>query len=292
MTLLRSLLFAPANNPRRMDKALTLDVDAVILDLEDACPISEKVSARVQVTALQRPRRSLGYVRINALSTEFAHGDLCAVVQRGIDGVMLPKAEGPDQIKIADWLIAELERERGLPAGGIDLIPLIETGKGLVNAEAIARAAPRIKRLAFGAADFTLDLGLRWSREETELLPFRGALVLASRAAGIEPPIDLAWIRTDDREGFSHSVRWGRTLGFQGKLCIHPDQITAINDAFAPAPDEVAHAQRVVDTFQQQEAHGSAAFILDGTLIDYALLTKARRVLDTATRIAAGQCGK
>ena len=286
---MRSLLFTPANNPRRMDKALTLHADAVIVDLEDACPISEKGSARAHVvTALQRPRHCLGYVRINALSTEFAHDDICAVVRRGTDGIMLPKVESPDQIKTVDWLIAVLERQQGLPAGAIDLIPLIETGTGLVNAEAIGRAVPRIKRLAFGAADFTFDLGLRWSREETELLPFRGSLALASRAAGIEPPIDLAWIRTDDREGFMNSVRWGRTLGFQGKLCIHPDQITAINEAFAPAPDEVAHAQRVVDAFQRQEAHGSAAFILDGTLIDYALLAKARRVLDTARRIAAG----
>src|SRR6185295_754736 len=137
-------------------------------------------------------------------------------------------------------LITQLERERGLPQESIDLIPLIETGAGLAHAEAIARAAARVKRLAFGAGDFTLDLGLRWSREETELISFRSALVLASRIAGKEPPIDVAWLNTKDDEGFANSLRWARTLGFQGKLCIHPDHVGPINSAFSPAADEVA----------------------------------------------------
>ena len=290
MALFRSLLFAPANHDRRVAKALTLDADAILLDLEDACPIAEKVATRAKaVAALQQPRRALGYVRINALSTEFGYGDLCAVVSVGVDGIMLTKVDGPEQIKIADWLISQLERERGLPAGSIDLIPLIETGAGLAKAEAIARGAPRVKRLAFGAGDFTLDLGLRWSREETELLAFRSTLVLASRAAGIEPPIDLAWINTDDAEGFANSVRWGSTLGFQGKLCIHPDHIAAINRAFSPSAAEIAHAERIVTAFRAEEARGSAAFTLDGALIDYAIVVRAQRLLDAAARIAAGQ---
>jgi citrate lyase subunit beta / citryl-CoA lyase len=287
MGLFRSLLFAPANHDRRVAKALALDVDAIILDLEDACPIAEKVATRAKaVAALRQPRHALGYVRVNALSTEFGYGDLCAVVDAGVDGIMLTKVDGPDAIKIADWLIGQLERERGLPAGSIDLMPLIETGSGLAKAEAIAGASPRVKRLAFGAGDFTLDLGLRWSREETELLAFRSALVLASRAAGIEPPIDLAWIDTKDTEGFANSVRWGSTLGFQGKLCIHPDHIAAINQAFSPSAEEIAYAQRVVAAFRAEEARGSAAFALDGALIDYAILVKAQRLLDRAGRVS------
>jgi len=286
--LLRSLLFAPGNHPRRVEKAIGLDADAVILDLEDACPIAEKVATRaVVVAALERPRTALGYVRINALATEFGYGDLCAVVRRGVDGVMLTKVNGPDDVKIADWLIGQLERERGLPAGSVDLLPLIETGAGLASAAAIAAAAPRVKRLAFGAGDFTLDLGLRWSREETELLAFRSALVLASRAAGIEPPVDLAWIDTQDGEGFANSVRWGRTLGFQGKLCIHPDHVEPINRAFSPSAEDVAHAERVVAAFAEAEARGSAAFALEGAMVDYAIVMKAHRVIDAAARIRA-----
>jgi citrate lyase subunit beta/citryl-CoA lyase len=285
MSLFRSLLFAPGNHPRRIEKAFTLPADVVILDLEDACPIAEKVATRaVVVEALQRPRRSLGYVRVNALSTEFGYGDLCAVVNRGVDGIMLTKVDGPDQIKIADWLITQLERERGLSRGSIDLMPLIETGAGLAHAEAIARAATRVKRLAFGAGDFTLDLGLRWSREETELLSFRSTLVLASRTAGIEPPIDVAWLNTKDDEGFANSLRWARTLGFQGKLCIHPDHVVPINSAFSPSADEVTRAQRIVDAFREAESRGSAAFVLDGALVDYAILVQAERTLKAAAR--------
>jgi len=288
VNVLRSLLFAPGNHARRVAKALTLDADAVILDLEDACPTLEKVATRPAVVdALREPRRSRGYVRINALSTQFGYGDLVAVVQPGVDGVMLTKVNGPDEIKIADWLMTQLERERGLPPGSVELLPLIETGAGLTHAEGIARAAPRVRRLAFGAGDFTLDLGLRWTPEETELLAFRSALVLASRAAGVEPPIDLAWIDTKDQVGFANSVRWGRTLGFQGKLCIHPDHIAAINAAFSPSEQEVAKAQRIVAAFREAEAQGSAAFALDGALVDYAIVVQAERVLAAAAALAA-----
>jgi len=286
MSLLRSMLFAPANHARRVEKALTLDADAVILDLEDACPAAEKVATRaVVVAALQRPRRALAYVRINALSTELGYGDLCAVVQRGVDGVMLTKVDGPDQIKIADWLITQLERERGLARRSVDLLPLIETGAGLASAEAIARASPRVRRLAFGAGDFTLDMGIRWSREETELVSFRSALLLASRAAGIESPIDLAWIDIEDGDGFANSLRWGSTLGFQGKLCIHPSQVEPINRAFSPSTDDVAKARHVVAAFREAESRGSAAFALDGALVDYAIVFKAERVLERAALV-------
>ena len=288
MSLLRSMLFAPGNHARRVEKALTLDADAVILDLEDACPVAEKVATRpVVVAALQRPRRCLGYVRVNALTTAFGHGDLGAVVQRGVDGVMLTKVDGPDQIEIADRLMTELERDRGLAPRSVDLLPLIETGAGLARAEAIARASPRVKRLAFGAGDFTLDMGIHWTREETELLAFRSALLLASRAAGVEAPIDLAWIDTQDAEGFANSVRWGRTLGFQGKLCIHPSHVDAINRAFSPSADDVAKARRIVAAFCEAEAQGSAAFALDGALVDYAIVFKAERVLERAALVDA-----
>jgi citrate lyase subunit beta / citryl-CoA lyase len=285
MSLFRSLLFAPGNHPRRIEKAFTLQADVVILDLEDACPTTEKVATRpVVIEALQKSRRALGYVRVNALSTEFGYGDLCAVVQRGVDGIMLTKVNSPDEIKIADWLITQLERERGLIDGAIDLLPLIETGEGLARAEAIARASRRIKRLAFGAGDFTVDLGLRWTSEETELLSFRSSLVLASRAAGIEPPIDCAWLKTKDAEGFANSVRWASTLGFQGKLCIHPDHVEPINSAFSPTAEEVVQAQRIVAAFREAEARGSAAFVLDGAMVDYAIVVQAERTLRAASR--------
>ncbi len=160
MSVFRSFLFAPGNHPRRVEKALGLDADAIILDLEDACPIAEKVATRaVVVAAYQKPRRGLGYVRVNAATTEWGYADIVAVAQKGVDGIILPKLETVDEIRAVDWVITNLERERGLPKGGIDVIPIIETGKGLANARAICAAGTRVKRISFGAGDFTLEAG-------------------------------------------------------------------------------------------------------------------------------------
>ena len=287
MAVLRSMLFAPGNHARRVEKALAGDTDAVILDLEDACPVAQKVATRAVVAAaLSRPHRPLGYVRINALTTEYSHGDFQAVVCRGVDGIMLSKAESAAQLHTAEWIITQLERERGLPPGGIDLLPLVETAKGFAALNDIARSGTRVRRLAFGAGDLTTDLGLTWTPAELELLPFRTSLVLASRAAELEPPIDLAWITLNDPIGLAQSIKWGRSLGFQGKLCIHPDHVPAINGAFTPTAEQLEHAQRVIAAFHAAEAQGSAAIQVDGRLVDYPIVQQARHVLELAARLS------
>jgi citrate lyase subunit beta/citryl-CoA lyase len=292
MALLRSLLFAPGNHPRRVLKALSGDADAVILDLEDACPLGEKVATRAVVTeALEHPRRSLGYVRINAMTTEFAYGDLQAVVHPHVDGIMLTKVETADQLRTADWVISQLERERGVAPGHIDLLPLVETGKGFAALGEISRACRRVRRLAFGAGDLTADLGITWSPGELELLKFRGDLVLASRAADLEPPIDLAWLAVGDHQGLEQSIAWGRALGFQGKLCIHPDHVAPINAAFMPSATELEKARRVVAAFREAESRGSAAIQVEGMLVDYPIFYQAQRVLERAERIRARALG-
>jgi len=278
--MLRSWLFAPGNHPGRVDKALGLDVDVVVMDLEDACRQEEKIEARqAVVTALARPRRARAYVRINALSTEFAYGDLRAVVGPRLDGVMLPKIEGGDGVKIADWLIGQLEREQGMTPGSVDLIPLVETAVGMANLDAIARAASRVRRLAFGAGDLTLDLSMRWSPCEEELMPFRTSMLLVSRAAGLEPPVDTVWMDVGDREGMARSATRARAHGFQGKLCIHPSQATIVDAAFESTEAEIAGARRVIAAF---EAAGSACVLLDGQLVEYPVVEGARRVLAAA----------
>ncbi|MGE0521991.1 MAG: CoA ester lyase [Variibacter sp.] len=290
MTLLRTMLFAPGNHPRRVEKALTLSADAVILDLEDAVAVAEKPATRgVAVEALRRPRRCRGYIRVNALSTEWGYGDLVAVVQPGVDGVMLPKVETADELKTADWLIAQLERECGLEIGAIDLLPIVETGLGFANLEAIARAGTRVRRIAFGAGDFTLDLGIAWSAEETELLPYRSAFVALSRAAGLEPPIDTVWIHLQDAAGFERSVAHVKAIGFQGKLCIHPDQVPVANAAFTPPAEEVARARKIVAAFKDAEAKGLASIQVDGRFVDYPIVALSQRVLDQADAIAAAE---
>jgi citrate lyase subunit beta/citryl-CoA lyase len=288
VNVLRTLLFAPGDHARRTEKALTLDADAVILDLEDACPVAKKVATReVVVAALAKPRACLGYVRVNPLSTDFGYGDIVAVVATGVDGIVVPKIESADELKTADWLVGQIERERGLPVGSLDILPIIETGKGLAAVQAIASAGTRVRRLAFGAGDFTLDMGIAWSRDEGEFQPYRSAIVLASRAAGLEPPIDTVWVRIEDKEGFAASAARVHALGFGGKLCIYPDQVPVANAAFSPAPEQVAWARRVVDAFAAAEASGSASIQLDGQFIDYPIVYQARRVLAVEERIAA-----
>jgi citrate lyase subunit beta/citryl-CoA lyase len=288
MPPLRSFLFAPGNHPRRVEKALTLDADAVILDLEDAVAIAEKPATRgAVVAAYSRPRAGLLYVRVNAADTEFCHGDFTAIVQPGLDGIILPKVENAAAIQTIDWLLSNLERERGLREGAIDLIPIIETARGLTEIETILGAGTRVGRCAFGAGDFTLDVNMRWSREEGELAYARARVFTASRAAGIEAPLDTVWVDLQDEVGLEASTRLALGLGFQGKMCIHPNQVGVVNRVFTPTNAEIDFAERVVAAFAEAEKSGSAAIQLDGKFIDYPIVYRARRTLDAMAAIRA-----
>jgi citrate lyase subunit beta/citryl-CoA lyase len=288
MPVFRSFLFAPGNHARRVEKSMTLGADAVILDLEDAVANAEKEATRaVVVQALARPRRCRGYGRVNALGTPWSHGDFMAVVAPGVDGVVLPKVESASDLHTAEWLLRSLERERGLPEGGIDLIPIVETALGFSSIASIARSGTRVRRLSFGAGDFTLDVGITWSRDELELLPYRTAFVVESRAAGLEPPLDTVWVSLNDAEGFARSVQRVKDLGFQGKLCIHPDQVPAVNERFSPSHAELAQARRIVDAFAQAEREGLAAIQVDGKFVDYPIVYLAQRLIARGQAIEA-----
>jgi citrate lyase subunit beta/citryl-CoA lyase len=285
---IRTFLFAPANHPRRTEKAFTVGSDAVILDLEDAVAISEKPGARAKAAeALQKPRSCLGYVRVNAMDTEFCHGDLVAVVQPGLDGIILPKVESAAGLLAVDWLVSQLERERGLPAGRLDILPIIETARGVTEIDAIMRAGSRIKRVAFGAGDYSLDIGVTWSRDERESAHARNVIVTASRSHRLEAPIDSVFPRLEDEEGLRASADAVVSIGYQGKMCIHPKQIPLINEIFTPSAAEVAFAEKVVAGFAQAEKEGSAAFQVDGKFVDYPILYRAQRVLKTMQEIGA-----
>jgi citrate lyase subunit beta/citryl-CoA lyase len=283
MQPLRSFLFAPGNHARRVEKALSLDADAVILDLEDAVATAEKTAARdAVIAALGRPRRALLYVRVNAVDTEFCYGDLAAIVRPGLDGVILPKVESAAGLATADWLLAQLEREQGLMPRTI-----IETARGLNQIDAILATGTRVRRIAFGAGDFTLDVNMAWSRDEVELAYARAKIVTASRAAGIEAPFDTVWVDLADEEGLEASARTALGFGFQGKMCIHPNQIAIVNRVFTPSEAEIAFAERVVAAFAQAEAEGSAATQLNGKFIDYPILYRAQRILEKVAAVRA-----
>ena len=290
MPLLRSLLFAPGNVPRRVEKALTLDADAVIVDLEDSVALSDKEATRKPVAeALSRPRTALGYVRVNAPATEFCYGDLAATIHKGVDGVFLPKVESAADLHAIDWLLAALELERGIAEGSIDLVPQIETASGVQRVDRIIQARSlrpykgswRVKRLAFGGADYAFELGLSVGMEETELADARARIVLSSRAGGLEGPIDSPWFHFKEAAAFERALERSRRGGFQGRLCVHPDQIGPVNRAYLPSDEELARAERIVAAFKDAEARGAAAIQVDGQMIDYPVAYRAQALLES-----------
>ena len=289
----RTYLFAPANHPRRVEKSFLVGADAVILDLEDAVSIAEKAGSRDKAaTALQAPRAVRGYVRVNAMETPFCYGDLVAVIQPGVDGIILPKLETGAALLAIDWVVAQLERERGLPTGGIDIIPIIETARGVRNLDDILRPGSRVRRVAFGAGDYSLDLGVTWSREERECQHARDLIVTASRAHGLEAPIDSVFPRLDDSDGLLASAQSAAAIGFGGKMCIHPKQIDPVNEVFTPSAAEVEFARKIVAGFAQADAAGNAAIQIDGKFIDYPVFHRAQRVLALMDDIAGARTAR
>ncbi len=291
----RSLLFSPGNVARRVEKALTLDADVVIVDLEDSVALAEKAATRKAVAeALQRPRRGRGYVRVNAPSTPFCHGDLLETLHAKVDGVLLPKVESAADLHAIDWVIWNLELARGIPEGAIDLIPQIETAAGVQRIDRILQARRlrpyktpwRVKRVAFGAADYGHELGLTVGLDEPELADARARVVLASRAAGLEGPIDSPWFHFKEAEAFARSLERSRRQGFQGRLCVHPDQIAAVNRAYQPSEAEIARAERIVAAFRAAEKRGEAAVQVDGEMVDYPVAYRAQALLESVRRSA------
>ncbi|HBC07040.1 MAG TPA: CoA ester lyase [Rhodospirillaceae bacterium] len=281
MAVHRTYLFAPGNHARRAEKAFTLDCDAVILDLEDAVAVAEKPATRALVveTLKQNPGKR-GYVRVNAWDTDFCFNDILAVTGPWLTGLVLPKVEEAAQVIAVDWILGNIERDKGMEVGSIDLLPIIETGKGVANVRAIAAAATRVRRLSFGAGDYTKDMSFRWTLAETEIDHARAEIALASRAEGLEPPVDSVWIHIKDTDGLVRSAEKVRDMGYQGKLCIHPDQIGPVNGVFTPTEEQVAFAEKVVAAFEEAEARGLASIQMDGYFIDYPIVDQARRTLD------------
>ena len=209
-------------------------------------------------------------------------------VQPGIAGVLVPKIESAADLHAIDWLLAALERERGIAEGSLDLMPIIETAAGVQRIDRILQArnlrpyrSPwRVKRVAFGAADYSNDVGLTPTLEEPELAGARERVVLASRAAGMENPLDSPWFHFKEVEAFKRSLERSRRSGFQGRLCVHPDQIAPVNAAYLPSEEELARARRIVAAFREAEARGEAAVQVDGLMVDYPVAHRAQAMLD------------
>ena len=285
--LMRSWLFVPGHKQRMLDKSLGLDVDAVMLDIEDGVPPAEKELARTMIAKhleTENPVNSpTRFVRINSIGHSRMEADLETVLCSGLEGLVLPKVESVEEVKIVEKVLDTRESEVGLEPGSTRILVAIENSKGLFQAPAIAACSPRIIGLMLGTEDFARDLGLPMIRkdEALELIHIRSSLVLAAASAGVQA-VDGVWPDIEDKDGLLADTRQSRCLGFTGKSLFHPSQIEAINAAFSPAPEEIDYCSEVIKAFDEAMARGDGAIAFGGQLIDLPIVDRARRTMALA----------
>ena len=271
----RSLLFAPGSDERKLAKALASEADAVVCDLEDAVATAEKRSARRLVARILSTveTRSARMVRVNGADTEFFHEDLAALAALDLDAIVLPKA-APDAV-------AELG-ETGAP-----VVAIVETAAGLRLAYETAASA-RVAALVLGAADLGAELGLEPRPDGLEIVFARSKVVVDSAAARVRAPFDIVHLDVRDDEGLEAEARLARSLGFRGKACIHPAQVGIVNRVFTPSAEEIDWARGVVAAYEEGVREGRGAVALAGAMIDLPVVERARNVLAHAKRSADG----
>jgi len=290
MELKRSWMFVPGHRQRMIDKALSLNTDAIMLDIEDGVAPSEKDTARKLIAeALGRersPSSPTRFVRINAIGHERMDADLAAVLRPGLDGLVLPKVETTQAVLKVDSILKEREPRLKVEPGSIKLLIAVESPKGLLNAPALASCSARVVGLMFGAEDFGRELGLPTSREAEarDMIYARSALVVAAASAHVQA-IDGVWVVLQDSEGLLGFARQSRRLGFTGMSLIHPSQIDPINRVFSPAPEEIEYAEQVVKAFEEAAARGDGSISFGGQLIDRPIVERARRTLELAQQL-------
>ncbi len=284
----RSLLYVPAHVPRFVDKAHERGADCIQLDLEDSVPHAEKARARSGIAAAALRVRRGGadvLVRINR-PLSLAVRDIEAAVGPHVDGLVIPKVDSAAHLRLLDEHIAEVEAQQGLPIGHTRLVPLVESAAAWPRLVEIASGCSRNVALNMGAEDLALDCGMQASAE-TMLLP-KQQIVFAAAAAGILP-LGMMGSTTDfeDEAGFRANVQRARHFGFTGSSCIHPRQVSILNELFSPSPDEVAAARRLLAAFEAGQQQGRGAVALDGRMIDAPLAARARRTLERLAAIEA-----
>jgi citrate lyase subunit beta / citryl-CoA lyase len=287
---MRSLLFVPADSPKKFAKGMTSGADALIIDLEDSVAPANKAQARQTALgflkeAAAAPTRPYLVVRINGFGSGLTDADLDAIAPGRPDAIMLPKAEGGASVVHADAKLAVREAENGLPDGHVKIIPIAtETAASLFVAGTYAGSSPRVAALTWGAEDLSAELGAETNRDAAGryLDPYRLArtLCIAAAAAARVPAIDTVYIDFRDDAGFRSDCEAARRDGFSARMAIHPSQIAIINEVFTPSADAVAQAQIIVDAFAANPGVGTLA--IKGVMADQPHLLRARRVLERA----------
>lgn len=284
----RALLYMPGDNWKMITKSITLGVDSICMDMEDGTAVNKKAEARLTIA------KALGELdfgaseklaRINSVGSGWEREDIESVLPYRPDGIVIPKVESFDQVEWAGKIIEAAELKYGWPMNSIRILIGVETAKGILNLKEIA-AHPRLDAIIFGGEDFAASIGAIRTKDAVELLYARQAVVVACAANDLQA-IDIVTIDYKDLEALKIESQFGAGLGFSGKQIIHPNQVSAVQEAFTPSEDAIAYARRIVETFEASQKEGKGAYALDGKMIDMPLLKNAQKVLARAK--AAGK---
>jgi len=289
--MFRSLIFVPSNSEKYINKAKTLNADIVCFDLEDSVPNNQKDLARQLIKSALTARTTYQarnvYARINSFDSGMTSDDLKAVVQKGIDGIILPKVGNGEEVSEVDRILLTLEQEKGFQEKSIKIAASIESAKGVVNSYSIAKASDRVNMLVFGIFDFLYDMHLDYEEgnNEFECIYARSKIPVDARAAGVEA-IDGIWQKLDDAEGLIKDTIIAKRLGYSGKSLIHPNQIEAVHAIFVPSTNEIEWATKVVNALDESlvNGKGKGAIRLEGKMIDAVHYKQAKATLDNASK--------
>jgi len=284
----RALLYMPGDDWHKINKALTLGLDCICMDMEDGVALNRKAEARQTVArALQELDfgRSEKLARINAVGSGLEHEDIHAVLPFRPDGIVIPKMEALEQIEWASAIIGQAELENNWSINSIRMLVGVETARGILNLKEIA-SHPRLDGIIFGGEDFATSIGAVRTPEAWELFYARSAVVTACAAYALQA-IDIVTIEFRDLEKVRSEARFGAQLGYSGKQIIHPNQVVPVQEAFTPSDEAIAAARRLVEAFEQHQTQGTGAFALDDKMIDMPLLKAAQNLLERAR--AAGK---
>ncbi|HEX2173840.1 MAG TPA: CoA ester lyase [Dehalococcoidia bacterium] len=288
MKPLRSLLYVPGHRRDLIEKAPRFGADGLILDLEDAVPASEKETARRTVAAAIPELVELGVspvVRVNDLSTGLTPDDIAGVTVAGLAAIRIPKVESPDDVREVDRLLSAAETAAGLTAGGIELMPAIETAVGYHVAHEVATASARITVLSGSAlrgGDTQRSIGYRWTPEGLERLYLRSKFLLDCRAARIRSILMTSWSEITDLDGLRRDAAFNRQLGYTGMVVIHPSHVPVVNEVFTPDETELAYWRGLLAAMEQADRQGLAAVTYEGEMVDIAMVKTAREMLSLA----------
>ena len=280
--LFRSLIFVPGNNSRFLEKAKKLNADIVCFDLEDSVPDHEKKTARnlIKQALKSRPEYSSSiFVRVNSPESGKIPEDLNEIVQKGIDGIVIPKVNNVRELKKIEKSILPLEKSKKLKP--IKIIPSIETAEGVVNTYQIASFSTRVSAVVFGVFDLLNDLGIDYKKDSDGAKYSRTKIPVDAKAAGVAS-IDAIWQDLKDIKGLEKDCKVGRDLGFTGKSLIHPDQIPIVHKIFFPTKSEISWAEKVHKTYTESIQKGRGATTVEGKMIDEVHFKQAESILKIA----------